>query len=347
MHSVLTLVHGRPSHLTNLVRGLSQSDRWPDELVIVYMNEREAYPLPEVPFPVRTHHVWSDATTIPLAAARNQAVALAQHEWLIFLDVDCIPAPDLLTVYQQQLGSFPGLLMGDIRYLPAGTPVAGTPVAGTPVAGTPVAGTPVAGTPVAGTPVAGTPVAGTPVAGTPVAGTPVAASEGSAQSIQYISWDIDTLRAQGVKHPRRPDITQPCQPTSSYELFWSLNFALSRSCFHQIGGFDTDYQGYGAEDTDFAFTARKHRIPFALVPALAFHQHHPTYQPPLQHFEDIIVNAQRFYHKWNVWPMEGWLRAFTNMELIAWHAQASHIEVVRSPNRSEVAQARHQAPAGF
>ena len=266
------------------------------------MNEREAYPLPEVPFPVRTHHIWSDATTIPLAAARNQAVALAQHEWLIFLDVDCIPAPDLLTVYQQQLASFPGLLMGDIRYLSPGMPVAGMPVA---------------------------------------------VSKESAQSIQYTSWNIDTLRAQGVKHPRRPDITQPCQPTECYELFWSLNFALSRSCFHQIGGFDTAYQGYGAEDTDFAFTARKHRIPFALVPALAFHQHHPTYQPPLQHFEDIIGNAQQFYHKWNVWPMEGWLHAFANMKLIAWHSQASHIEVVRSPTRSEVAQARHQAPAGF
>ena len=302
MHSVLTLVHGRPSHLTNLVIGLSQSDRWPDELVIVYMNERKAYPLPEVPFPVRTHHIWSDATTIPLAAARNQAVALAQHEWLIFLDVDCIPVPDLLTVYQQQLASFPGLLMGDIRYLPAGIPVAGIPEA---------------------------------------------MSEESALSIQHTLWNIDTLRARGVKHPRRPDITQSCQPTGSYELFWSLNFALSRSCFHRIGGFDTAYQGYGAEDTDFAFTARKRQIPFALVPALAFHQHHPTYQPPLQHFDDIIVNAQRFYHKWNVWPMEGWLHAFAHMGLIAWHSQASHIEVVRSPTRSEIAQARHQAPAGF
>lgn len=33
-------------------------------------------------------------------------------------------------------------------------------------------------------------------------------------------------------------------------LFWSLSFAVTAREFTVIGGFDEDYLGYGAEDTD-------------------------------------------------------------------------------------------------
>src|SRR5699024_7762080 len=50
--------------------------------------------------------------------------------------------------------------------------------------------------------------------------------------------------------------------TDDYVAFWSLCFAIKREQFEKIGGFDTQYTGYGAEDTDFAFTARQLDIAF-------------------------------------------------------------------------------------
>ncbi|WP_409241961.1 glycosyltransferase family 2 protein, partial [Caballeronia sp. INML3] len=40
-------------------------------------------------------------------------------------------------------------------------------------------------------------------------------------------------------------------------MFWSLNFACHLNTFEQIGGFDDAYTGYGGEDTDFAFRAKR------------------------------------------------------------------------------------------
>ena len=103
-----------------------------------------------------------------------------------------------------------------------------------------------------------------------------------------------------------------------YELFWSLNFGCSRTVFDKIGGFDEDYMGYGAEDTDFSFTARAKGIELTTVGAVAYHQPHASYDPPLNHLEDIISNAGVFYRKWNRWPMEGWLKKFADLGYISW-----------------------------
>ena len=283
--SVLTLVHRRPEHLYNLITGLNQSSQIPDELVIVYMNESGDYDLPATTYPVRTIHVSSTATAIPLAYARNTAVARAQHDFLVFLDVDCIPDRDLLSHYREAAEHFSGLLMGEVYYLPP--------------------------------------------------------------RITREIWDFGMLEAKAVSHPSRPVVRQLVQPEDRYELFWTLNFALSKSTFNQVGGLDEHYQGYGAEDTDFAFTARRLGIPFALCLARAYHQHHPVYRPPLQHFADIVANARYFYQKWQRWPMEGWLEAFYAMQLIDWRATSSTLAIRREPTAEEVAQAYHEAPAGF
>ena len=283
--SVLTLVHRRRQHLNHLIAGLSRSTLVPDELVIVYMNEPEPYSLPPTPFLVRSVHVNSSATRIPLARARNAAVAHARHDWLVFLDVDCIPEHNMLTKYEEAAARFSGLMMGEVFYLPPG------------------------------------------------------ATEGN--------WTFASLAAAAVRHPHRPVVEELVQPEPRYELFWSLHFALSRATFQQLSGFDERYRGYGGEDTDVAFTARAQAIPFALCTARAYHQHHPVYRPPLQHFDDIVANARCFYQKWQRWPMEGWLRAFQERDLIRWDEERAILDVVRPPTEEEVAQAYHKAPAGF
>ncbi|MDX2374494.1 glycosyltransferase family 2 protein [Psychrobacter sp. T6-6] len=125
--------------------------------------------------------------------------------------------------------------------------------------------------------------------------------------------------------------------TDDYGAFWSLCFAIKKQTFDDIGGFDTQYTGYGAEDTDFAFSARQLNIDFYLTADVIYHQQHSVYRPPLNHLDSIIINADRFYQKWQCWPMAGWLSQFADMGLIDWaEEQSSPIAVRRQPSDDEV-----------
>ena len=119
-----------------------------------------------------------------------------------------------------------------------------------------------------------------------------------------------------------------------YELFWSLNFGCSKSLFEKIGGFDESYEGYGAEDTDCSFVARKKGVELGIVHATAYHQPHSSYNPPLNHLEDIVRNAIVFHEKWDRWPMEGWLAKFVEMGYVKWNDQ--DLVIVNYPTASEV-----------
>jgi GT2 family glycosyltransferase len=119
-------------------------------------------------------------------------------------------------------------------------------------------------------------------------------------------------------HPARPapndgDVTS----STDYDLFWSLSFALTPSTWRTVGGFCEDYRGYGAEDTDFAQTARAAGVPMRWVGgAHAYHQFHPVSDPPVEHVSDIVRNALIFYRRWGWWPMSSWLNAFERRGLI-------------------------------
>ncbi len=113
--SVCTLAHGREQHLRNLVEGLRRSSNPPDELIIAVM-QSDPYDLPEVDFDI--HQILLGGNAIPLAAARNAAARRAIGDLLVFLDVDCIPAPNLLADYGAAAQTLDGVLMGEVAYLP-------------------------------------------------------------------------------------------------------------------------------------------------------------------------------------------------------------------------------------
>lgn len=123
-------------------------------------------------------------------------------------------------------------------------------------------------------------------------------------------------------HPARP--TPPAgviEPAEDYNLFWSLSFAVTAETWRAIdrafGGFDTDYVGYGGEDTDFAWNLRHHGFGFSwLGGAHAYHQWHPVSSPPVEHLDDIVRNANYFAGKWGELPMRGWLDAFADAGLV-------------------------------
>ena len=115
--SVVTLAKGRPDHLHNVIIGLSRQIQAPVELIIAVM-QSEAYDLPTTLFPVRQIMIADDH--LPLAAARNAAARATTGEALVFLDMDCIPTPTLITDYAHRLAELDGLLMGEVLYLPGG-----------------------------------------------------------------------------------------------------------------------------------------------------------------------------------------------------------------------------------
>lgn len=116
--SALTIAQGRANHLANVLLGLARQTELPLELVIGVMGDAPYRDLPTVPFAVRQTFVPGQPAR--LAAARNAAAALATGEHLVFLDVDCIPAPRLTRDYAAALRWLDGLMMGEVRYLPAG-----------------------------------------------------------------------------------------------------------------------------------------------------------------------------------------------------------------------------------
>ena len=119
--SVCTLVRGRRAQLANLITGLNRQSVRPSELVIAYMQDAPHEALPETPFPVKSLKV--PGAKLPLAAARNRAAMVANGRVLVFLDVDCIPGPDLVRAYAQAVAETGGCVMGEARYLGADAPI--------------------------------------------------------------------------------------------------------------------------------------------------------------------------------------------------------------------------------
>jgi len=159
-------------------------------------------------------------------------------------------------------------------------------------------------------------------------------------------WTFDTLMSKAEPHPLRAFPPSGWRRETEPGLFWSLAFGIRRQTFQAVGGFDEDFTGYGAEDTDFGF--RAHAADLALLfmgGAGVFHQHHGVYDPPLQHFEDIIENARRFRGRWGRWAMEGWLKAFEARGLIAFGPD--RITILRTPDREEIAAARRSDDQPF
>jgi GT2 family glycosyltransferase len=113
--SVVTLAKGRPAHLRNVLLGLERQSQAPAEFIVAVMQDAP-YDLPEVGLPVR--QILVPGTELPLAAARNRGVAAATGDVVVFLDVDCIPAPDLVADYARGLAELDGLLMGEVLHLP-------------------------------------------------------------------------------------------------------------------------------------------------------------------------------------------------------------------------------------
>lgn len=155
-------------------------------------------------------------------------------------------------------------------------------------------------------------------------------------------WEEGGLLRNSITHPARSFPSAGVRRESNPGLFWSLVFAIRLDLFNDLGGFDERFTGYGAEDTDFGYRAKAAGIDLLFLGGPgAFHQHHDVFDPPLQHFRDIIRNAQIFYDRWKFWPMQSWLEAFARLDLICF--DRGRIVTLRPPHASEMEMAKQVA----
>jgi hypothetical protein len=131
-------------------------------------------------------------------------------------------------------------------------------------------------------------------------------------------YQLNALAELGRPHPARPVPPETgTLPGGDHTLFWSLSFAVRAQLWRELGGFCEDYTGYGGEDTDFGQLAASRGVPLTWVGgAWAYHQYHPSADPPVQHLHDILRNASVFHQRWGWWPMSGWLHEFERRGLI-------------------------------
>lgn len=125
------------------------------------------------------------------------------------------------------------------------------------------------------------------------------------------------LHSLATPHPARPVPPDgELHHGGDHALFWALSFAVTATVWRRVGGFCEDYVGYGGEDTDFGQLAKRAGVALVWVGgAWAYHQHHPSENPPVHHLADVLRNAVVFHRRWGWWPMSGWLAAFAERGL--------------------------------
>lgn len=272
--AVVTLVHGRAEHLRGLVAGLAAGTHVPQEFVVVAMADPDAHRVLEdacagTGLRPRVVEIDAEPLGLPLARARNLGAATAAGlgcDTLVFLDVDCIPGPDLVATYTEAVRSradevSPVVWSGPVSYLPPAEPA------------------------------------------------PANEARDATRAGRY---DLTRIATSADPHPARPaPAPGEVLRAEDLRLFWSLSFALTPAHYAALGGFCEDYVGYGGEDTDVAMRlAELGGTLWWLGGADAYHQHHPTQRPPVQHLDDIVRNANLFARRWGRHPMEGWLEEF-------------------------------------
>jgi hypothetical protein len=158
-------------------------------------------------------------------------------------------------------------------------------------------------------------------------------------------YDLDALPEPPRGHPARPvPAEDEIVVTSNPDLFWSLSFAVSARDWETLGGFCERYEGYGGEDTDFARTACSAGFSVnAVGGAWAFHQWHPTSEPPTQHLADILRNAAVFHDRWGSWPMHGWLQQFADLRLATFDPESKSWVTTESGRHPHHPSTRHFA----
>jgi N-acetylglucosaminyl-diphospho-decaprenol L-rhamnosyltransferase len=143
--TVVTIVRGRLDHLERQLWGLRTQHDQRFGWVVVRMGGPDVRPVvtpagghgPSRPAVEVVDLDVPDGAPLPLAAARNAGVRAAPAGTVVLLDVDVVPAPDLVGTYARAVAATSGVVAGPVGYLPPGVPATPEDLAGLPGLGTP------------------------------------------------------------------------------------------------------------------------------------------------------------------------------------------------------------------
>lgn len=116
---MVVATYNRPDALSAVLEGLvHQNDRAFEVIIADDGSTPDTGGLVKIyaeraPFPVR--HVWHEDAGFRAGAIRNRAVAVASSDYVLFLDGDCVPRPDLVAAHRRLRS--PGTLLYGHRVL--------------------------------------------------------------------------------------------------------------------------------------------------------------------------------------------------------------------------------------
>lgn len=116
---VITIVKNRVPQFYTLLKSLEASEQKPKELVVVWMTSPSSHSLVQSEhFPVK--HCFATTDTLPIARARNRGAAATDAATLLFMDVDCVIHPKLLSEVSKNVscGTTTGSVMTELEVIP-------------------------------------------------------------------------------------------------------------------------------------------------------------------------------------------------------------------------------------
>ncbi|MCW8109773.1 galactosyltransferase-related protein [Alteromonas ponticola] len=146
--------------------------------------------------------------------------------------------------------------------------------------------------------------------------------------------DFHALSMQATGDPSNEWL--PLNHDIAFDKFRTLAFAITKTDFETVGGFDEAFHGYGVGDLDFASRCETAGLSLFLVPGEVLHQYHPTFDPPINHLFDIVNNASVFKQKWGRYPLEHCLQKFADEGLINADYHETGLRVRRMPSQEEI-----------
>lgn len=112
--SIIIPTYNRPSHLTQFLKACVKLDYPRDRFEIVIVNDGSPTSMESITqcFSNQLRIVLIQQCNSGPAVARNTGAALADGMFLVFMDDDCMPAPDYLTMLDVEFKKFDQLIIG-------------------------------------------------------------------------------------------------------------------------------------------------------------------------------------------------------------------------------------------
>lgn len=150
---------------------------------------------------------------------------------------------------------------------------------------------------------------------------------------------VFTCEVEPVSAQHTAALSHPVDLTQSHQ---SALFAISKTLFEVLGGFDEQFAGFGICDIDFITRCRGAGLQIQQLPLTAYVPDNPA-DHPVHHLVDIVTNANLFCKKWGYYPATQWLASFVQHGFINADFERCGLSILRLPSAEEMEQL-HQSP---